>query len=61
MFFFEIFLLHGNWLAVLQYGKLFGSHVLLNKRRLTGNQGVQDVKPDKGKNHYRNTPIHDPH
>ena len=24
-------------IPVLQYGKLFGSHVLLNKRRLSGN------------------------
>ena len=25
-------------IPVLQYGKLFGSHVLLNKRLLTGNR-----------------------
>ena len=43
-------------IPVLQHGKLFGSHVLLNKRQLTvSDQEVQGVKPE-GKNRHRNTP-----
>ena len=37
--------------------KLFGSHVLLNKRRLTGNQPGSTRHETGGKNRYRNTPI----